>query len=88
MLKARAQEDREAAEKRSKEDREGAEKLTRELISAAEKRAQEDREVIRQIGAKNAAEHAELTAAVHGLENKVGVLLDRSNRPVSDGGAD
>ena len=44
LLKARAKEDREAAEKRSKADREAAEKLTRELIAAVEKRAKEDRE--------------------------------------------
>ena len=66
LLKARAKEDRETADKR----------------------AQEDREVVRQNGAKNAAEHGPLTAAVHDLDNKVGVLLDRSNRPGFDGGAD
>ena len=110
LLKARAKEDREAAEKRakddraaaeqrSKDDRAAAEKLTRELIAAvekrakedretADKRAQEDREVVRQNGVNNAAEHAALTAAVHGLDNKVEVLLDRSKRPEPDGGAD
>ena len=99
LMKARAKEDREAAEKRSKADREAAEKLTRELIGAvekrakedretAEKRAQEGREVVRQLGVNNAAEHAAMTAAFHGLEKKVEVLLDRSNRPGSDGGAD
>ena len=99
LLKARAKEDRETADKRSKADREAAEKLTRELIAAvekrakedretADKRAQEDREVVRQLGVKNAEEHAALTAAVHGLDNKVEVLLDRSKRPGSDDGAD
>ena len=99
LLKARAKEDREAAEQRSKDDRAAAEKLTRELIGAvekrakedretADKRAQEDREVVRQLGVKNAEEHAALTAAVHGLDNKVEVLLDRSKRPGSDDGAD
>ena len=73
---------------RAKEDREAAEKLTRELIAGVEKRAQEDREVVRQQGVKNAEEHAAMTAAFHGLEKKVEVLLDRSNRPGSDGGAD
>ena len=73
---------------RAKEDREAAEKLTRELIAGVEKRAQEDREVVRQQGVKNAEEHAAMTPAFHGLEKKVEVLLDRSNRPGSDGGAD
>ena len=99
LLKARAKEDRAAAEKRSKDDRAAAEKLTRELIAAvekrakedretADKRAQEDREVVRQLGVKNAEEHAALTVAVHGLDNKVEVLLERSKRPEPDKDAD
>ena len=77
LLKARAKEDREAADKRSKEDRE-----------AVEKRAQEDREVVRQYSAKNAAEHSEQIAALHGIEAKVEVLLDRIKRPERDDDAD
>ena len=94
LLKTRAKEDREAAresikaaEKRAKGDREAA----RESIRAAEKRAKgdreagerrskEDREVARAESAKNAAEHAELSAAIHGLQAQVGILIDRANR--------
>ena len=73
---------------RAKEDREAAEKLTRELIAGVEKRAQEDREVVRQYSAKNAAEHSEQIAALHGIEAKVEVLLDRTKRPEPDDDAD
>ena len=73
---------------RAKDGRAAAEKLTRELIGAVEKRAQEDREVVRQNNATNAAEHAALTAAVHGLAAKVDVLLDRIKRPEPDEDAD
>ena len=99
LLKARAKEDREAAEKlireliagvekRAKEDRELAERRAKDDRDAADKRAQEDRDVVRQHNAKNAAEHAELTGAVHDLKTQVKVLLDRSNRPGLGGGAD
>ena len=44
--------------------------------------------MVRQLGVNNAAEHAALTAAVHGLDNKVEVLLDRLKRPEPDKGAD
>ena len=88
LLKARAKEYREAADKRSKEGRAAAEKLTRELIAGVEKRAQEDREVVRQYNAKNTAEHAEQIAALHGIEAKVKVLLDRIKRPEPDDDAD
>ena len=92
LLKARAKEDREAAEKlireliagvekRAKEDREAADKRAKEDREAIDKRAQEDRDVVRQHNAKNAAEHAELTGAVHELKTQVKVLLDRSNLP-------
>ena len=88
LMKARAKEDREAAEKLTRELIAGVEKRAKEDRETAEKRAQEDREVVRQQGVKNAEEHAAMTAAFHGLEKKVEVLLDRSNRPGSDGGAD
>ncbi len=50
--------------------------------------AREDREAARQESAKNQAEHAELTAAIHGLKADVKVLLDRSNRPGPGDSAD
>ena len=81
LLKARAKEDREAAEKLIRELIAGVEKRAKEDREAADKRAQEDRDVVRQHNAKNAAEHAELTGAVHELKTQVKVLLDRSNRP-------
>lgn len=86
-LKARAKEDREAAEKRDREYFEMVEKRAkedrdafREILEAMEKRAKEDREMARAESAKNAAEHAALSATIHELKTQVGVLLDRSNR--------
>ena len=51
-------------------------------------RAKEDREAARQDSAKNQAEHAALTVAIHELKADVKVLLDRSNRPAPDDSAD
>lgn len=79
-----AREDRDAWEKRAKEDRDAV----REYHEAAERRRKEDREVARAESAKNAAEHAELSAAIHALQAQVGVLIDRSNRPGPGGDAD
>ena len=83
----RAKEDREefrelhdAAEKRAKEDRDAAEKRDREYFEMVEKRAKEDRDAARAESAKNAAEHAALSASIHELKAQVGLLLDRSNR--------
>ena len=87
-VEKRAKEDRELVEKRAKDDRELAERRAKDDRDAADKRAQEDRDVVRQHNAKNAAEHAELTGAVHDLKTQVKVLLDRSNRPGLGGGAD
>ena len=108
-LKARAKEDRDAADKRAKEDRDLAEKRAkedrdlaerrskeyleivekrakedrdafREILEAIERRAKEDRDAARAESAKNAAEHAALSASIHELKAQVGLLLDRSNR--------
>ena len=94
-LKARAKEDRDAADKRAKEDRDAAEKRAkedrdtfREILEAIERRAKEDREAARAENAKNAAEHAALSTAIHELKAEVGVLLDRSNRSGSGDAAD
>ena len=81
LAERRAKGDRELADKRAKEDREAADKRAKDDREAIDKRAQEDRDVVRQHNAKNAAEHAELTGAVHELKTQVKVLLDRSNRP-------
>ena len=83
-LKARAKEDRDAADKRAKEDRDAF----REILEAIERRAKEDRDAARAESAKNAAEHAALSAAIHELKAQVGVLLDRSNRSGSGDAAD
>ena len=51
-------------------------------------RAKENREAAQKESAKNQAEHAELTAAIHELKADVKVLVDRSNRPDPDDSAD
>lgn len=102
IVEKRAKEDREAADMRAKEDREefrelhdAAEKRAkedrdafREILEAIERRAKEDRDAARAESAKNAAEHAALSASIHELKAQVGLLLDRSNRSGSGDAAD
>ena len=84
IVEKRAKEDREAADKRAKEDRDAF----REILEAIERRAKEDRDAARAESAKNAAEHAALSASIHELKAQVGLLLDRSNRSGSGDAAD
>ena len=101
--KARAKEDREAADRRFQKFSEDADRRAREDREAADNRAREDREATRvllrehsestkthlsEYSGKNDAEHARLFALVDEVKTKVEVLLDRSNRPSGGGSAD
>ena len=101
--KARAKEDREAADWRFQKFSEDADRRAREDREAADNRAREDREATRvllrehsestkthlsEYSGKNDAEHARLFALVDEVKTKVEVLLDRSNRPSGGGSAD
>lgn len=90
--KARAKEDREAADRRFREFSEDADRRAREDREAADNRAREDREatrvLLREYNEKNDAEHARLFGLVDEVKTKVEVLLDRSNRPGGGGSAD
>ena len=101
--KARAKEDREAADRRFQKFSEDADRRAREDREAADNRAREDREATRvllrehsestkthlsEYSGKNDAEHARLFGLVDEVKTKVEVLLDRSNRPSGGGSAD
>ena len=90
--KARAKEDREAADRRFRKFSEDADRRFREFSEDADRRAREDREstrvLLREYNEKNDAEHARLFGLVDEVKTKVEVLLDRSKRPESGGSAD
>ena len=101
--KARAKEDREAADRRFRKFSEDADRRFREFSEDADRRAREDRESTRVLlrehsestkkhlsehSKKNDAEHARLFGLVDEVKTKVEVLLDRSNRPSGGGSAD
>lgn len=101
--RARAKEDREAADRLFRKSSEDAERLFCEFRGAADTRAQEDceaadnraredresiRVLLREDSDKNSAEHARLFALLEEVKTNVEVLLDRSNRPGGGGSAD
>ena len=101
--RARAKEDREAADRLFRKSSEDADRRFREFSEDADRRAREDRESIRvllpeysesirtqlrEYSDKNGAEHARLFALLDEVKTKVEVLVDRSNRPESGGSAD
>ena len=79
--KARAKEDREAADRRFREFSESIRVLLREHSESTKTHLSE-------YSGKNDAEHARLFALVDEVKTKVEVLLDRSNRPSGGGSAD
>ena len=87
-LKARAKEDREAAQQQFQKLSEGTERRAKEDREATDRRAKE-------YSVQNEAEHARLSTAIDKVDTKVDelktsveVLLDRSNRPDSGSGTD
>ena len=79
--KARAKEDREAADRRFREFSESIRVLLREHSESTKTHLSE-------YSGKNDAEHARLFTLVDEVKTKVEVLLDRSNRPSGGGSAD
>ena len=79
--RARAKEDREAADRLFREFGESLRVLLREHSESAKTHLSE-------YSGKNDAEHARLFALVDEVKTKVEVLVDRSNRPESGGSAD